>query len=306
MKVLFDLYCDSTIRAEFLRSMIPYVPDGSPPTDQWKMDVAYETPLPPPSCHNTESLRASEKHPAYERFYRALCSHWLVLNKVWALRNSQYSTPEEKRAVYAQLRKSWIDDPTRESLQEKFEAIEVVDYVWDFLARKTFPDPDRLYGWLRGDMAMQVEGPQEPWAANWIYVFHTTKHFLRPPHIIELLNHVWNPGSRALEQPTYVRNLGLFYSDQDGWHHHQNDPFMVQEMPEFLFLFNWIELAGIYRLVGAEDGEQWKRYRHGKWVEELRGRVLFTPEPDDQLLKRIKDWESGDTDMDLDDLEVMF
>ncbi|OKL57794.1 hypothetical protein UA08_07021 [Talaromyces atroroseus] len=295
MKFLFDLYCDSTIRPEFLRSMIPYVADGLPQTNRWKINVAYEVPLSLPSCQDLESLRASEKQRAYERFYRALCSHWRLLNRIWALRISRYWTPEAKSAVFAQSWKSWVDDSTRESLQEKFEAIEVIDYVWDFLARKTFPNPDRLSAWLRGDMEMQeLQDPPESAADNWLYFFHTTKHYLRPPHIIELLNHVWNPGRRALEQPAYVHSLGLFYFPGEVHPEgvqNDNGVFMIQEPPGIFFLFNWIELAGIYRLLDTSTGELWKHYRYRHWVNDLRGRVLFSPEPDDRLLERIRKLE---------------
>jgi hypothetical protein len=48
-----------------------------------------------------------------------------------------------------------LDHPAR-GFREKFKTIEVIDFVWGFLGRKTFGNPHRLANWLSGEDAEEA------------------------------------------------------------------------------------------------------------------------------------------------------
>lgn len=125
MKTLFDLYCDSTIRPYYLRSPLPDK-SGTNEGCRWDMTLAYEIPLPPFSCHDINSLEFATKHRAYERFYRALCSHWAMVNELWLARISRYPTSAIRNSAFETIWTYWLDHPAR-NLGQKVETIEVVE-----------------------------------------------------------------------------------------------------------------------------------------------------------------------------------
>jgi hypothetical protein len=62
----------------------------------------------------------------------------------------------------------------------------------------------------------------------------------------------------------------------------------------------FIILSGL--LFGRDSGgfyeNQWEKYRYSRWVDDLRGHVLLSPESDEQLLRRMRDCYSEGIYMD--------
>lgn len=251
------------------------------------MALAYEIPLPSPSCHHIDSLKGVVNHIAYERFYRALCSHWAVLIKLWLARFSRYRTSSIRNRVFATVWMYWLDHPAR-NFREKVETIEVVEYAWDFLGRKIFWNPDQVPDWLHGENALREYDGRFA-AGSWLFFVRSVAEYIHPPHIIELLNDMWNPRSRPLEKGKYLHGLGSF------------DTLSLEGFPEIdegvgshdtFYPTNYVEADGMDRLVGGDAGgfyeSQWMKYRYTQWVNDLRGQVLFSTESSEQLLRRIR------------------
>ncbi|QKX53946.1 uncharacterized protein TRUGW13939_01026 [Talaromyces rugulosus] len=219
MKVLFDLYFDSAIRPFYLQSVIPWRTDQR---DHWYVELAYETPMPPPSGRDIESLQTAEKQRAYERFYRGLCSHWITVDEIWLARISRYPTSILRLYIFERIRDRWEDHPARD-VREKLQAVEIIEFVWGFLGRKIFRDPERLSDWLLGKDAKEQFLDSFERSESWLYLVRMSSNYLRPPQIIELLGDMWNPRSRPFNKATYLHSTGLFDRDsRDGFSEDEN------------------------------------------------------------------------------------
>jgi hypothetical protein len=282
MKVLFDLYFDSTIRPFYLQSLLPHQP-WRLQTEQWVMEVAYETPMPPPSGRDIESLQTAEKQRAYERFYRGLCSHWTTVDELWLARISRYSTSKLQFEAFDKIWALWLDHPARD-VREKLQAVEIIEFVWGFLGRKIFRDPERLSDWLLGEDAEEEFLDDSP-SGNWMYFVHVVSQYLRPPQIIELLDDMWNPRSKPFDKATYLHSSGLFDSSRKGYREAIDGD---GSSPNTFYPVEYIEADGMNRLFKhyrvEEDPEDvnyespWDRYKYCQWVNHLRGRALLSPD----------------------------
>lgn len=83
------------------------------------MALENETPLPSPSCRDIETLESGVKHRVYERFYHALCSHWVIINELWLARNSRHRTSTSQNTVFEMIsdvvKSSRSRDPQRQN-----------------------------------------------------------------------------------------------------------------------------------------------------------------------------------------------
>ncbi|KAF5016744.1 hypothetical protein F66182_11469 [Fusarium sp. NRRL 66182] len=309
MKVLFHLYCDASVQPFYLRSLFPHSAGLGAPAE-WEVALAYETSIPSPSYRDTDSLVPSVKYTAYERFYRSLCSHWLTVRELWLARVSRYPTSTIRNDAFDKVWEKWMDHPTR-GFREKFEMIEVTDFVWGYLGRKIFGDPHRLADWLSGENARRdFLDDAESIHGNWLFFVRFVAQYLQPPHIIELLNASWNPRSEPLWKGQYLHSLGAFDGMVEG-HPEIED---ADSSPESFFHLSLLEADGMDRIVSGESDDSesddsyeyenhWESYRHSHWIEHWRGQLLLSPETEHQLLQRIRNYYKTFMD-DLDPIEV--
>lgn len=306
MKTLFNLYCDDSIRTHYLQSMSPHVPLAFQEQfyeqwqlEQWETALVDEIPIPTPSFRDSLSfshLNLAERQAAYQRFYRALCSTWLLFDDLWSIRVSRHpSVLATKDAFDVFTQDRWVDNKISD-LHEKIEVVEVLEFVWLFLVRKLFPNPDELtaYFLAAGHEFLPDAERSTSVAAKWIYGLQWLVIYLRPPHIIELFIDICNSGERAINMPDYLKSLGL--SDElfglpegDTTHHYP---------PPSLELHS-IEFHGINRLIDGDDKiilpyhmgwlHEWGIYFYGRWASDLRGKPIFFPQPTDKLIRHIKE-----------------
>jgi hypothetical protein len=189
MRLLFDFYCDTSIQTSYSVARWQASEEG------WEG----EGPLPPPvgcTCDGFQALNARERQRSYQRFYKALTAHWAMVEMLWVARVAAYHSPDLRDEAHARI---WdLFTNTTRSLQEKIDIVEVVDFVWGYLARKNFHLPSFSI-WLQGQREEIVRdyrlGDE---TEDWQYFVQCVLEFLRPPHILELLilstwssNHTW-------------------------------------------------------------------------------------------------------------------
>jgi hypothetical protein len=162
MKVLFDLYCEMTVRSSYLSEWATSR-DCSPETDDEnetarpsttdicdslaqrardcspQTDGESETARPSTKgiCDSFAQLSLQEKQRAYERYYRALTAHWVAEELTWMMRVSKHKTERDFRRWERKLYNRFSNNPQR-SLEEKLDIFETVDFVWNFLMSKIF------------------------------------------------------------------------------------------------------------------------------------------------------------------------
>jgi hypothetical protein len=196
-----------------------------------------------------------------------------------------------------------LDHPAR-GFREKFEMIEVVDFVWGYLGRKIFGDLYRLADWLSGENAEEAFlDDRESIHGNWLFFVGSVAQYLQPPHIIELLNASWNPRSKSLLKGQYLHSLGAFDDVLEGLPEIEDGV----GSPESFFPLGQLEVDGMGRFVSGEsDGSyenHWESYRQCHWVKHWRGQILLSPETEHHLIRRIRDCYNTYVD-DLDPVEA--
>lgn len=83
MRVLFLLYCDSSIQASFSLSAISSWYDEEVEKDE---EFAREMPLPVPSgtsCEASTRMSTAQRQRSYQRFYKAVMAHWVAVEMLW-------------------------------------------------------------------------------------------------------------------------------------------------------------------------------------------------------------------------------
>ncbi|KAH1406990.1 hypothetical protein KXX64_008807, partial [Aspergillus fumigatus] len=133
MRVLFLLYCDSSIQASFSLSAISSWYDEEVEKDE---EFAREMPLPVPSgtsCEAFTRMSTAQRQRSYQRFYKAVMAHWVAVEMLWFAKVKFINLLGKQRP-----------------LQEKIDVVEVVDFVWNFLGRKIF-SVSSIPIWLHGE-----------------------------------------------------------------------------------------------------------------------------------------------------------
>ncbi|EAW13561.1 F-box protein [Aspergillus clavatus NRRL 1] len=234
MKVLFDVYCDMPNSLNFLHS------GGH--IGVRTMATLYDEPenqlLPLETLPNIQGLPAAEKKRAYQRLYRALMVHWTNLESAWLARICKSEIAAEHIMAFDEVYDMWSCNPDR-ALQEKFDIIEVVDFLRYWLVENViFQDRPCLLDWF--DSASQSHTPADLSSPLHLWLSHVNDDMeprdysaelsdldflevcselfvedmaqhLRPPHVIELLSLLaWAPTtSWKIDRPRYVRQLGM-------------------------------------------------------------------------------------------------
>lgn len=316
IKVLFNLYCDSSVRPAFLRSVFWQNPDQFYSLGQ-QIDL-YGEPLSAPSgqdCRIIQFMTTAEKMAAYARFYRTLVSHWLHINITWTAGVSRHISFSACEDAFAKIRLLWLDDCERSSIQQKTEAIEVVDFVWGFLVSKTFTNPhvcsDFVNELRRDDFLHEpILLDLPPYVSPYARLLRLATLYLSPPHIVELLLDMWtleraprfsHPiDSFRVNKRHYLRRLGFFDKKQGAF---EVDGVSDTTIAWFLVTDILIKMEwwGVDRLLGdrREFGypfpgfdvvpyKQWQHYRLVRWANDLRGQPILYPQSDNHLIKRIK------------------
>jgi hypothetical protein len=129
MKVLFDLYCNSSIHSAYLQS---YRTNSQRRTEYSKNSLPSGSgPLAPPSggiCDGFGRLTLKKKQRAYQRFYQALTAHWVAVEFSWEAKIRVYKTAADCKQFSEQVRGMWTCNHDR-TLQEKLDIIEIIDFV---------------------------------------------------------------------------------------------------------------------------------------------------------------------------------
>ncbi|KAB8260223.1 hypothetical protein BDV32DRAFT_123354 [Aspergillus pseudonomiae] len=302
-RLLYDLYCNPSIRSRYSRSVFLNWPNNECYEEEHAL--VHDEPLLEPTitphkdtvpggCATLPSLR----NRGYRRFYQALTAHWFAVEALWLARISRYKTPQERNNRFVQVRGIWRDNPDR-TLQEKLDVLEVFDFVWGFLGRKIFVDVYGMRSWLDEDGAgLYFDGEQSE-GVNWAFFVRSVTQYLRPPNIIELLlSLVWNPStSWAVHRPSYLRTLG-FFDEQQGICEQPG----TRESPDWRWLFpgaflEYDVLASVIHQVTYEDGDEalralweyiWWVYRRNYWESDSKGAIIFRDETSSQILWRMR------------------
>jgi hypothetical protein len=141
MKVLFDIYCNSSIQSAYLQSCLPS-------QNQPRVSRASKNDLfGPPSggiCDSFEQLTFKAKNRAYQRFYQALTAHWVAIEFAWLAKIRLYREAADRKRFSYKVRDMWTTNDSR-TLQEKLDIVEIVDFVWIFLVRRIFHKSPFLY-----------------------------------------------------------------------------------------------------------------------------------------------------------------
>ncbi|EED13668.1 conserved hypothetical protein [Talaromyces stipitatus ATCC 10500] len=308
LKLLFSLYFDSTIRPSYLRSVFWQRPDCQ--HSRWQKAVDYEIPLEPPSgqtCTTLRDMSSTDKAEAYTRFYRAITSHWLHINLTWLAGISKYPDRPSCDSTFSQIDSLWYNDRERATLIQKLEAIEVTDFIWGFLARKIFADPDQIDSWISSPGHLDNETilwdvPLD--ASSFARLVRIATFYLPPPHIIELLVDMWaspEPGGR-LNKRDYIQKLG-FFDTKHGVLEQDGEQVIVFSWfsTEIMFMIEWVGVdwtlkdKGISLQLGMMSSvddplvyTQWRRYRVSRWIDDFRGKCILFPETEEEIIKRIE------------------
>ncbi|CAL5874618.1 uncharacterized protein PFLUO_LOCUS8915, partial [Penicillium psychrofluorescens] len=194
MRLLFNLYCDSSVQRSYSTSIYPYT--GHRAVWEDRQAMGREEALLPPSrsCSlDFYALDAEQKQRSYQRFYKALTAHWVAFEALWLARVQDYGTAEEWDKAYDLVGSLWTDNPAR-PLKEKVDIVEVVDFVWGFLGRKPF-HVSSVPSWIAGENEDLFWDKNDTEASNWLHFIREISELLRPPNIIELLLWMWAPHS---------------------------------------------------------------------------------------------------------------
>lgn len=315
LKVLFDLYCDSTIRPSYLESVFWQTTDQLESLSLNFDDYGKRLPAPSgKNCSTIQFTTTADKMAAYARFYRSVCSHWLHVNMAWTAGVSRHADFLACEDAFGNIKVLWLDDYERSSLQEKTEAIEVTDFVWGFLALKLFARPTEPGSFA--ECLRPNEFSNEPilwdlpgYTSPYTRLVRLATFYLPPPHIIELLLDMWTPksipqfshpaDSCRVNKGLYLHGLGFFDKKQgileDSIH---EVPVCSWFSTEILTMMEW---WGMDRLLGDWDEfkdpfpgynplpyVKWRQYRLSKWKNDLRGQPILYPRSDQHLMKRIK------------------
>ncbi|KAF3397255.1 hypothetical protein DPV78_008262 [Talaromyces pinophilus] len=311
MKILFDLYCDSTVRRSFLWSALWQTTDQI--SSLSRQEDIYGKPLPAPSgenCRVIQSMTMAEKMEAYARFYRALGSHWLHGNMTWTAGVSRHADFSACEDAFGKIMLLWLDDCEHSSLQEKAETIEVTDFVWGFLALMLFSNPDAPNS-FKGHLQLN-EFLDEPILSNlpgnvppYTRLVRLATFYLPPPHIIELLLNMWTPetvpqsshpvDSCRVNKRHYLRRLGFFDKKTGTLGDDSLGDASSNFTTEALIMMEW---WGMDRLLGGGivpipgflplPFVSWQLYRLYRWKDDMRGKTILYLWSEQQLTKRIK------------------
>ena len=286
MHLLFDLYIDKDIAGAYSLSRFSYT-SAVFTTDTTELS-ANEEDTPKPSRVSSayaNTMVPEDKKYAYERFYKALTAQWIAVEKLWKVRSQVWQNAQAFDDAFDSAIKTWTNNPAR-PFEEKLDIVEIVDFVWGFLGRKTF-DLSSVSSWLEGDLVREQYIDQtESEVGNWGFFVRSVIQFLRPPQIIQLVLSSWYPSSWNYERPEFLRNLGVF----DTWEGILVD---AQESP---MSDNWIPLhivdddvgnSFLHMVNAKEITERWESYRDSQWSAEIKGNLFLRRNAEREVLCRI-------------------
>lgn len=155
-------------------------------------------------------LDASQRQRSYQQFYKVLTAHWFMVEMLWDARIIVYQSPHHWDKAHVRIWDMWTNTP--QSLPEKVDIVEVVDFVRGFLARKIF-NLLSYSTWLQGQRE-EIVGlyRDRDETGDWRCFVACFLEFLQLPHILELLIlPTWSSGHTwKLDLRVYLRRLGFF------------------------------------------------------------------------------------------------
>jgi hypothetical protein len=289
MRLLFDLFCDSSVQDSYLVSIFPYLPLADEEEGREALVSEGSLPIPSGNIHKIfNEMSAEQKQNSYQRFYKALTAHWAAVETLWLARVQVYPTSKHCDEAFGLVWMKWTDNPAR-PLEEKIDIVEVVDFIWGYLGHKCFP-VSSTSAWLEGDKEETFQmylDETEAESAIWLFFVRRVIQYLRPPQIIELLLSMWGlHGGWGLDRPKYLQHLG--FSDVF-------DGIIVCEH-RWVTVDTWFPITAVEIDVESSFHDMgdsaslvasWECYRRGMWQSEARSKVLLRNESAQQLVERI-------------------
>jgi len=287
LRVLQDLYLDTTIGARYSDSTFPYVGE---------LDPAETTLLTEDSVRISHVQNIAQDLPnksfnarQTQRFYKALTSYWLAMESHWLLCRSIHDTWEELWKLRDSVDNIWSGNPQRDVL-ESLELIEVYDFVYGFLLRMTFPNVETTLPWLGENGSNYFENGDLN-SENWAHFVQNCRLFLQPAHIIELLAMACASTEEKwlLDKPEYLQSRGAFETLRGTALTDHPDGTTL----DFWLDIRWLEDDACSRVQanGAmEDANRlnvlWRQFRDA-WKLEARRRLFWWADSSDEIVARI-------------------
>ncbi|RDH26643.1 hypothetical protein BDQ94DRAFT_186479 [Aspergillus welwitschiae] len=247
-------------------------------------ECATEEAMPALTDSNQCVLCPERSYKEYPRFYLALTSHWVLIEKIWLAKMTHYKRSSSWNERYDQLWDQWTDNQDR-TLLEKIEVIEVVDFIWGYLGRNIFKGKfAQLSNWIpEADLAefTRSETPESAWAS-----------FVARLLILRTWNSemVWE-----IDQPNYLRQLGFLVEPQSV---EVLDDTITPDTQFSLYELDKDVIYGLVDMVGSEDSyelcqKQWYAYKDTQWKNNMQGHILAYELTSQQLFELIMSAGNG-------------
>jgi hypothetical protein len=284
MRILYDLYCDSAVNEAYLNSAFPYLSENFVPEIFEAMVSESALPVPSgPMSVSFEEMSADRRQQSYQRFYKAVTRHWISVELLWFVRTGTVPNAREFDQAFERTWRMWEHNPTR-SISDKIDIIEVVDFVWGFLGRKSF-SLSSVPDWVGSADEYEFLHPQFTQLSNWGYFVMTVFQYLRPPHIIELLLWMWNSSRWNFNRPGFLQRLGIF-DTRSGIQEVVGDSYADTFVP-ITTVENDIESSFAHTQYVATLVSKWEAYRSNRWPLDTRARVFFRDPMTEELFIQI-------------------
>lgn len=303
LHLLYQLYCHPPLRTLYFRSRPPDWLGSDSSEEECNLTETDHLVEPIVTAQGDVSLDVGAVCPgqnrrSYQRFYQALTAQWLAVEMLWLARISVYDTPSDQHRYFVQVWKIWGDNRSR-TLQEKLDVLEIFDFVWSFLGRKSFESIAREWDRLTGEYTRFEDGGDDFRSAHQPGCMRAVTQYLRPPNIIELFlcstrrpSHSW-----SIKRLQYLRTLG-FFDEKNGICRRLDG----SESSDFRWWWycpvNLLEhdvLVGIQTSIDPNSCPAsdivleyvWGTYRHTAWDFDAKGHLFFREETSERIFSRM-------------------
>ncbi|THC86988.1 hypothetical protein EYZ11_013564 [Aspergillus tanneri] len=168
------------------------------------------------------------------------------------------------------IERLWRDNPQLDVL-DSIDLIEVTDFVWGFLVRKLFYDPQKHLPWVPNEMEDVYREPE------WEYFIMNLLSYIRPPNVVELLLlHHWGSEVWPRNRSHYLLELGFLNVPQVFSHpaEHPDNSYPLEYLEDNMIN----KLQKLYQRLGVSKEHlelAWEQYRDPEsWAQCTKGRVF--------------------------------
>lgn len=278
LRTLFTLYCDKTIHRVYTSEWKTFWDQENFGKERYLADSEPLRRSPMPHAKFTR-LSRSQRRRAYQRFYKALVSHWCALEHFYLSRVFVYPNALERNAFNNLAIMKWRYNPQR-GLSEKLDLLEVTDFIWEFLPRKVF-DSELPDACNQDDPTYLVE----------------RMYLLRPPQIIQFMDLALRVHPRPLPNRFALLDdlIAEYHRFDENCQGLSAEGLCLMDLEDEVSNYVWRasvpgkELAFVPRHI--EVLNSWFRYRGHEWWRECRGEILLRSEGPRMLMSRILEME---------------